>query len=298
MSGNYQDGTTFVLVLDKNYVWGLGLINNLWSLRPEETTNVSVYIDSMFITSGTAKHIDQTMAYLPLSGLTVYRALQVGNWLELRTPYGNLKYGLAGTRNAMNDLLRCVVRLNQESASTASIAQEGPANSGNESTDKFYRLNEGEAAVMLANLLNAAGVRGFRIDPPQPNSGFASYSLADGTRGWFVAARGRETTNADDYSGYVLSQLTSSCKGEFLSAKQSVPSSDGTVIRKLVSTCRVNGVGTITETTIIRKPDGFLAELSQSYIRATSTNGANVESQDASDRSAVVDAAIQLESPQ
>jgi hypothetical protein len=100
----------------------------------------------------------------------------------------------------------------------------------------------------------------------------------------FSAARGRDTWSADDYAGDTVGSYAKLCQGQFTSGKQSIPSVDGSVVRKVLTTCRTGDITGVTETTIIRHANGFLLELTHVF-RADDT------AQIGKDRGAMVDAA-------
>ena len=79
--------------------------------------------------------------------------------------------------------------------------------------------------------------------------------------GSFFAGRGAEPKAADEYAGFILKKLTETCKGQLLSGKDALPSTDGSVIRKMTTTCRTTERIELDEITIIRRPDGFLMML-------------------------------------
>jgi hypothetical protein len=277
MGGNYQDGTRLSVVVSKGYEWGLGLSNLKWNLQKGGTTDVAVYVDRQFIASGKATHLNSSIALLPLTGATAYRALQVGHGLVLQTSYGNLSFALSNTAKAMAATLDCVKTLNP-------ATQEA----SNPPRSDFQQLSQAETAVILTNLLNAAGIQGYRLNPPKQGSHFVSYSLSDGSTGLFLAARGLGTKTADDYAGFAIGRWSEFCKGEFMSGKQSIPSVDGSVVRKVVTTCRTGEKAVATETTIVRQANGFLMDLSQ-IIPASAAIVGNDK-----DRGALVNAAIQM----
>jgi len=277
MGGNYKDGTRLSILVSKQYEWGIGLSNARWNLKKGGTTDVAAYVDEQFIASGKATHLSSTIALLPLSGAVTYRALQVGHGLVLQTPYGNLSFALSDTAKAMATTLDCVRTLN-------SATQEARTRN-----DDFQMLPQAEAMVILTNLLNAAGVRGYRLDPPKQGNLFVSYSLSDGSTGLFLAARGLGTKTADDYAGFAIGKWSELCKGEFMSGKQAIPSTDGSVVRSVVTTCRTGENAIATETTIVRQPNGFLMDLSQ--IIPASAAGATPNE---TERGALVNAAMQM----
>ena len=254
MSANFQDGTRFSLLVTTKYEWALGLFNASWNLKKDGETDVAVQVDQRFVASGKATHYDTNLAFLPLTGVTTFRALQTGHRLDLQTPYGKLNFQLTGSGKAMYAVLECVKTFAPPSSNQPRTAQPPPQ-------DDFQRLSQGEATALVTNLLNSAGVRDYRLIPPKSPNDSVAYSLADGTIGIFSAARGLGTRTADDWAATVIAKLSELCKGgEFMSGKQPVPSVDGSVVRKVMTTCRAAETSA-TETTIIRRSDGFLMDL-------------------------------------
>ena len=293
MGGTFQDGTRFSIIVSTKYEWALALSNANWNLQKDGTTDVAAYVDRHFIASGKAAHLTNTIAVLPLTGVEPYRALQKGHRLDLQTPAGNLNFLLKGTGKAMFAVLDCVKTLvpNQQAPvprQSARAAATPPAD--------FQMVPLPEATVMLTNLFNAANIRGWSLQPPKQNDEWINFTLASGANGFFRAARGLGTRTADDHAAFVISKLSELCKGSFLSGKQSVASVDGSVVRKVVTTCHGDSKGDVaTETTIIRQADGFLMELSH-FMSTASPASSSATSDDPSkgDRAAMVDAALRL----
>jgi hypothetical protein len=281
MGGTFRDGTRLSVIVTAKYEWALALSNASWNLKKDGTTDVAINVDQKFVASGKATHYDRTIALLPLTGAAPFRALQTGHRLDLQTPYGNLNFQLAGSGKAMYAVLDCVKTLNP--------AKPSPPRATTAQQEDFQMLPQAEAAVMLTNLFNAAGIRDYRLDPPKPGNNAIGYNLSDGTAGFFLAARGLGTKNADDYAGIVIGKLSGICKGEFLSGKQSVPSVDGSVVRKVLTTCRTGDNTLAMETTIIRRTSGFLMELTQVVPATTATMGGGDN-----DRSALINAAMRM----
>jgi hypothetical protein len=289
MGGTFQDGTRLSVVVTETLDWSLALSNNSWNLSQGGVTPIAAYIDRRLIAEGKASHFTNKIAILPLSGASSYQALRMGHRLDIQTPAGNLNFQLKGTAKAMMAVLQCAAELKRRQPSTASAPPPPPV------TFDFAYLSQAETTVLVTNLLNSAGVRDYRLDPPQQNNQFVSYRLRDGTRGYVLASRGKNTKTADEYTGVVIARASNLCKGEFMSAKKSIPSTDGSIVRQVLTTCKEGAVISAMETTIIRQTTGFLIDLSQT--RPTSLSG--MEDQPASNniQSAIVDAAIKLTEP-
>ncbi len=281
MSGEYRSGITFGLFVSKAYKWSITLHDPSWNLAPDDTTDVAVFVDRKFIASGKAAHISTKLAHLPFSGADAFKALQIGRRLELRTPYGKLRFSLKGTQKAMNAVLDCVKRI-----------PGTQARSSDQSESDAAMVPVTEAAQIVTDIFKLAGVENYQLEPPEEGRSEVSFKLPDGTSGFFVAARGSKTHKADDYAGQVIGKWSNVCKGDFLSGKQSVPSTDGSVVRKVVTTCRTGEADIVAETTIIRRPNGLLMELSQVFPESQ----AGQPGQDGSGgmRASIVDAAIRV----
>jgi hypothetical protein len=281
MGADFQDGTRVSIVLTAQYEWALGLGNNRWNLTKDAVTDVAAYVDGQFIASGKAIRVNGSIALLPLTGSAPFRALQKGQGLDLQTPYGNLKFALQGTGKAMYALLDCVKSL-----------QPRQPTPGPSATNDFQMVPQAEAVVILTNLLNAAGIRSYRLEPPKPDSPSVHFTLGDGTGGTFVAARGLGTKNADDYAAHAIGKRSKICSGQFMSGKESIPSVDGSVVRKVVTTCRTGDRHFATETTIIRQPNGFLMDLSQFML---ASSGASLSDGGTNhDHQALINAALRI----
>jgi hypothetical protein len=113
---------------------------------------------------------------------------------------------------------------------------------------------------MLANIMNTAGERDYRLENPKPDQNFAGFTFSDGRAGYLVAARGN-TKLPDEYSSEVIAKWSELCKGDLASTKQSIPSTNGAVARKLFVTCREVANSFIVETLVVRRPNGLLLEL-------------------------------------
>ena len=225
MGETFQDGTRLSVVVTDKLDWALALSNNSWNLARGGATEVAAYVDRRFIAGGKATHFSDKIAILPLGGANAYQALRAGHRLDVQTPSGNLNFLLKGTAKAMMAVLECAAAL-KRSPNVANPPTQAPS-------PDFAYVPQAETTVLVTNLLNAAGVRGYRLDPPAPNSQFVSYRLNDGTRGYVIASRGRNTRTADEYTSVVIGRASTACKGEFISAKKSVPSVDGSVVRQV-----------------------------------------------------------------
>jgi hypothetical protein len=268
----YVGGTRLSFVISTKYEWAVGVANEIWQLQNGATTDVAIHVDRKFVASGKAWHLDGKSALLPIGGVEPFRALQLGHRLDLQTPSGSLSFKLDGSAKAMFAALDCVATLAAPPAKLQAKAID--------------LLPHAEAAVMLANLLKAAGVIGYKLRQQEPGSADVIFYFPDGTYGSFSAARGAGTPSADDYAGHAIRAWSKFCKGDFLSGRRSIPTVDGSVVRKVITTCRESQGTKAGEITIIRRPSGFLMELVHSYPADIVPN--EVE------RAATIDAAMKM----
>jgi len=241
------------------------------------TTDVAVYVDRHFIASGKATHLNNLVAVLPLSGVAAYRALQIGHGLVLQTPAGTLTFSLSDTAKAMSAVLDCV----------KTLVEPQP------SPQVPYQLLAQEATRgLLLNFLSAAGITGYRLGAPKQGDAGVSFTLADDTDGILRVEIGVGPTGADDRSTYVIGAVSNLCKsGQYLSGKESLPSTDGSVVRKVITSCRTGNSVKIVETTIIRHIDGALVQLS---LILPANWGIDQPGNQDRDRAALVDAALRI----
>lgn len=278
MQSDFRDGTTFGIVVTAKFDWAIALSNASWNLRRGGGTDVAAYVDGRFVAGGRAAHISEKEALLPLMGAKPYRALQDGHGLVLVTPSGRLTFSLQGTEKAMAVTLDCARVLNKRQVTSAQPQGD------------FQQLSSADAAVVLDRYLKSGGFANYRVAAGDPRGSFATFQLADGTYGYLRAAHGRSTKGADDYAAAVISDLARNCEGVFLSGKDTVPTTDGSVIRIVASTCRLPDRTVALETIVLRSSDGLLVQLTQSA--AGERVGATGQS-----RSQLVDAAIQWTRP-
>jgi hypothetical protein len=281
MGRRYDGGTLLSVLVSDQYEWAIGIANEAWNMQKGTTTDIAVHVDGKFVASGKAVLLDSKAAILPISGVEAFHALRTG-----KSPYANLSFTLVGTGKGMFAVVECVVAT-FPSAQTAT--ESSPPKVDAEVVPQV------ETMAMVSNLLNSAGAINFRIDTPKAGSKRITFTLADGTVGMFFALRGRGTVSADDHATYLIGTFADICKGgDYLSGRQSVPSTDGSVVRKVLSTCRVGANNpSVSEVTIIRRPDGFLVELTL-VVPASAADKLEQPPRGQENRAALTNAAMQI----
>ena len=103
----------------------------------------------------------------------------------------------------------------------------------------------------------------YQISPPKPGrEKTINFALTSGQVGKFFALAGK-TATADKAMASVISVRQKNCLGELATVSKRLPSTDGSVIRRVKMLCKLPGRKSITTTTlVIRKPAGLLMILS------------------------------------
>ena len=244
---------------------------------------MELIVDGKSVHRGTAVVDQAGLATLqpPLTERVV-GAIAGGDQLEIVTVLGRFAYSLRGSADAIDATSKCITALNSPPPPSAG---SGPAD--------VRLLTAVESAEMLGKLLNAAGLKNYRFDPPKGDGGWVTFTLADGTFGRFAAALGAGT-NADNYTALVIGKQSSQCNGDFMSGKQPIPSVDGSVVRIVTTTCRQGEMALVTETTIVRHGNGLLIELSQISSLPVDSPRPSPGEIASSNRAALVNAALQF----
>jgi len=292
MEGSYKSGTIFSIGVTSNYNWGIMLSNPNWNLKKNEKIEMQLAVDGIPIESPTANATDKNSVTIPLKNPSAFKALQVGRNLVISNVYGKYPFVLEGTERAMNSLLDCMKT--QKEATNKPAAPKTPTQK--ERSTSFSMVQPSEATVILTNMLNSAGVRGYKLLPPQSEDKGISLVFEDGGNGYFVASRGSDTPSADDYSSEIINIISKTCKGDFVSGKQVVPSTDGSVIRKVATTCRSADSTSAIDSTVVRKSNGFLFWLSRGYEGSTNSLAAGPSEQAVKQQTGIVEAAMRSDS--
>jgi hypothetical protein len=281
----------FVVAVNRNMHWSLGFAHSQWALGSGEVIPVSFVFDGGARINLKATAMGKTMVAVPMPDTSeLVTAFRRAYTLQAFARGEEFQFRLDGTSRLLPVLVDCV-RRNLESTGQQTASPPIATTPKTLANMKDYQeLSQAEATVMLTNLLNSAGVSGYRLVPPTQSSFGAHFSLSDGTQGFFAGARG-STKSADEYATYWIGILSELCKGELVTGRQSVAATDGSVIRRIVSTCKVSDSVSITESTVIRRPNGFLMNLSQTLpVTVSALN----EGRGGKDRQAIIDAALRL----
>ena len=288
---DYQSGTRWVFARYRNDKW-MALVGE-HAGRPDTVGRAELFVDGVAIHSAL---VPPNSAHLGRLGQLSDEAIKVladGHVLELANSDGRYRFNLSGSEDALNKALECVDTFESEERGPGDVPQANQPSTvrpqPRQRVEAEY-LPPAESVLMLTSILNAAKMSGYQIDTPTTSSSGIKFRTAGGAIGFFLAARGRDTKNADEYSSGVIAQWASVCDGEFRSGKQPVAVTNGSIVRRVITSCKMSDRDFTTDTTVIRRPDGFLIELAQSY-RADALRGTETAPQS---KSALVDAALRL----
>ena len=252
MAASYDDGTRAGLMVIPGEGWAITMSNRKWSIRKGYKTPARVLVDGNTVATGTATAIDANFLVLPLEGAEAYQALQAGRAMRIITQAGSVSLSLSGTRAAMDAVLTCV-----ESYRSASSRPTGSPQKG------AVVVPGSEVLVLASNLLAAAGLSGYRVDPPKDD--VVSWTLANGVKGGLAAMQnfqGEPESAASD----LIKQMAADCRGEFISAKKPTPTLDGTIVRKVVTACTESGRRSESYITMVQQSGGLLVILYHSGL--------------------------------
>jgi hypothetical protein len=248
MAADYDRGTRAGLMVIPREGWVITLTNRDWNLQKGYTTPANVIVDGRTVASGTAEALDKNFLVLPLEGADAYNALQRGYGMRIQTRAGTVNLSLTGTRNAMDAVLSCVQSNRQAWDKPAPAPKQQP-------TNDLAAVPGSQALVLVTNMLASAGLTGYRVDPPKDD--LVSWTLANGVRGGLIAFRNFRG-EPEEGAAELIKSMSSNCRGDFVSAKKSTPTYDGSIVRKLVTACTEGGERNEAYITLIQQSDLLL----------------------------------------
>jgi hypothetical protein len=214
---------------------------------------MDAHIDRALIARERVTYITNKLAFMPLKGDVALRALQDGHRLTVMASAGSAVFALNGSGRAMAATEACARSLNRQAPGARAPADE---------RRDFEYVPYSEAVSFIGERLKRNGIADFAILPKDAKADDVIVRFADGMRGIFRAARGQDTASADQYSGLIIARLARSCSSAFLATKSSVSTFDGSVVRKVMTTCQDPDRDIASETRVTRLANGLLLEWS------------------------------------
>lgn len=245
--------------------WWIALSNPRWKLKDGQRIPASIYVDRDLLVRRRMKVITPQTVVLPIikargnESSHAFDELGAGRLLRVRWSNGTeTRMGLYGSRAALLKLSECAGHVQRVAETRKKPHKPAVA------SYKVELVPRETSLVFVTNMFSKAGITGFQLLPAtdRESSHVVSYRLADGTLGSFSAIRG-QTASADDRVAMVTSIFSKACMGTFASVIEKLPSTDGTVLRRLSTRCSSGRSGSAVETTVIRRPDGLLIDMTE-----------------------------------
>ena len=280
--------------------WSVGLYNRRWTLQKGTKIPASVYIDNRLLVRRDMRVASPRLILLTIAkkrgneSNIAFREFQNGNSVRFNWAGGNsTRANLYGTKDALAMMARCAGKMaklirnrknpaisqpnnGQPSIGQPSATQPQRAVSSNTTgRKKSWTVARPQALGNFRTLMAGMPNLRYTIVPPKPGrEKTVNFTLPTGQVGKFFAFAGR-TTTADKAMNSVISVRQKNCPGELATVTKRLPSTDGSVIRRVKMLCKITAQRSLTTTTmVIWKPSGLLMVLSISgRTRAPGANG-------------------------
>lgn len=280
--------------------WAVVLQNPTWKLKKGQRIPGRVYVDRDLLVNRRLDVVDADKVSLPIrkgkSGESDVAFNELSAGLELRVEWSGgsrTRIGLVGSAAALTSLGACAGQVQEFARQTQPPARE-PQVAGY----TFEMVPREEAIVMATRFMSIAGLGAYELARDQSGDTVV-FQLQQGGVFALRAARGN-TAPADDYVGKMTGVRSKACRGTFGSIVEKLPSTDGSVIRRLITKCDTDGAMTHAVSTILRKPDGMLVDATVIEPSVSAADGFTPVPGERSNRSrsaggdGYVDAALQI----
>jgi hypothetical protein len=237
-TASYENGTTIIFTVDRNYGWTLTLGNPELRLPLGQSYKVTISVDNDIPSVRTATAISANLAEIRLPATEeVFERFKRGRVLQVTDSTNrSLAFNLTDTSLMLPALLRCVhANLNPQPAAPTTAANPfvaaAPAKSGGTAKRRppSYRA---EAVAFAANILGAAGVTGFRILDESKDSDRDAIWVAPNTFGSVLI----DAENPPSLiSATTIALDSATCKSKFLSG--AAPPDGNEKILRLFTKC-------------------------------------------------------------
>jgi hypothetical protein len=237
-TASYENGTTIIFAVDRNYGWTLTLVNPELRVPTGQSYMVTISVDNDIPTVRTAMAVSAIMAEIKLPATEeVFERFKRGRVLQVTDSTNrSLAFNLTDTSLMLPALLRCAhANLNPQRGAPTTAANPfvtaAPAKSGSTGRRRpaSYRA---EAVAFAANMLGAAGVTGFRILDESKDSDRDAIWVAPNTFGSVLI----DAENPPSLiSATTIALDSATCKSKFLSG--AAPPDGNDKILRLFTKC-------------------------------------------------------------
>jgi hypothetical protein len=269
----YRGGVIMLFSVNASYQWSMGFADTSWHLNPGAVIHMDYSIDSGRSVHSQGTVINRKLVAFPLlDSAQLFDAFRLGNHLNVSLGGRTFRFNLNNSGRALTSALECtrsyvgggMARNEQNnpfldgsgpqpysSSSTPSTpSYSPPASSSNADT-------KSEASIVVANVLSAAGMKGFRVVPPDevPENlrGYDAVWFAEGVAGTVNILMPDVANSTEAVSALLLAKDARACSGSFASAKPG--QTEGGIVR-LMTGCDRNGQITQVHYTIAYRPKG------------------------------------------
>lgn len=251
----YNSGIYVVFAIGRSFSWSMGFANPAWHLNVGAEYDIAFSIDGGSPISAKATAIGASQVEVPLEDSTeLFDQFRKGHFLKVAAANQVFGFDLAGTSAVLSALLNCVrkelipVMANpfEPRSQTAAVSHETPSR----------QVEQAEASIVLANVLSAASLQGFRVgSTDQANKlGADAVWTANNLIGT-VRIFDDIQINDPDIRADVIASDAKACKGSFASG--ALPDTDGTGEVRLFTACGTAGQDlTIYYVAVVRPPKG------------------------------------------
>ncbi len=262
MYGPQISGTTFGVIVNRTAKWGLILINKGWKFDDSEKIEFEISIDGFSMGRGTAKVAGKIALVMSVKAKS-FTALQRGHHLRIKTTHATHNIPLRGSLSAMNSLLRCVKQLPKAPQKENFSA---PLNS-----QQLY--DSAKTERKMKEFFEHAKIKDYKVLPPKDDKSGSRFRLPDGTIGVFSMAKNVSISTFEQLVAKVISLDAKACKKSYRTGKENLPTTDGSLALKIVSECRSEEMGLISESLFLRRIDGGFLGILQKSITIDGASG-------------------------
>jgi hypothetical protein len=199
--------------------WQLGLANPQWKLPIGQKYPITYKIDRGVPLMDTATVLAPTLIALDLPANSVlFRLFKAGHLLVVNAAGGNFYFDLKGSARALQVALSCTRHYESNPAEVAAN-RENPFAGSTGSISAASSDLKTEATTVLANILGAAGIQGFRLVSDVP-SVMQDYQAAWSAPGVVGGIKIQQDATISDAVTILIASDERGCKGTFASYRE------------------------------------------------------------------------------
>jgi hypothetical protein len=292
-SVKYNSGILLLFSIGRGYDWSLGLADPDWSLTPGQVYDIVLSIDRTVAMRARARAINTQQVSVPLAdSAALFRRFRWGRQLTIYTVGRQFAFNLTDTSRILPALGRCVAYNNANppappvtsanpftsepqgrpseapGANTAAPPPRPPAPATPVATPAAPAAppsdHHAEAATLLANILSAAGIGGFRLLGPGdlPHGVTADAAWRAGSLVGALSIVTRAYAKPQDLAPYLIAIDAKNCGGTFASGILPEKASDAAGSVRVFTSCQNGGPAATVYYAVFARPAGGFYVLS------------------------------------